>query len=79
MNDSMQDFQTKALRDRIGAFLAETGLSATYVGKQAVNNSEVILRILRGRSVELRTAERLCTWMAGYLAKRAEKLSKVSR
>jgi hypothetical protein len=56
--------ETKALREEIRAFLAETGMSATYFGKLAVGNSLVVRRLEAGRPIYLSTAERLRAYMA---------------
>ena len=43
----------------INAFLAVSGMAATTFGKRAANNSQVVDRMSEGRSVTLRTAERI--------------------
>lgn len=53
------------LRD-IRKFLGETGMSPSYLGKLAVNNSEVVSRLERGKTVTLRTAVTLRRFMGGY-------------
>lgn len=60
----MQDFQTRALRDEIRSFLTETGMSSSYFGKCAAGNSELVSRIEAGKTVTLRTAERVRAFMA---------------
>ncbi len=60
----MQDPQTEALREEIRGFLAETGMSASYFGKRAAGNSEIVSRLEAGKTVTLPTAERLRAFMA---------------
>ena len=48
----------------IESFLAETGMSATYFGKRAVNNSELVDRLRAGGDVTIRTADRVRAFMA---------------
>ena len=43
----------------IDAFLAESGMAATTFGKKAAKNSQVVDRMRDGRSVTLRTADRI--------------------
>lgn len=53
-----------ALRHEIQAFLAESGMSASYFGKCAANNSELVARLEAGRDIETRTVERIRAYMA---------------
>ena len=48
----------------IDAFLTRTGMSASYFGKKAVGNSEVVSRLRAGRTITGVTEARLRTFMA---------------
>ena len=52
----------------IRAFLAETRMSASYFGKLAVNNSELLPRLEAGKTVTLRTVTRARRFMASRRA-----------
>lgn len=52
------------LLHEIEAFLGETQMSASYFGKRAVGNSELVARLRDGGDVTLRTAERVRLFMA---------------
>lgn len=41
----------------IEAFLADTGMGATYFGKRAVNNSELVARLRAGGAIHFRTED----------------------
>lgn len=45
-----------ALLREIRQFLAETGMGPHYFGKLASNNSELVVRLERGKTITLRTA-----------------------
>ena len=51
------------LVDRIDAFLASSGLAASYFGKRATGNSEVVARLKAGRSITGRTEQKLVAFM----------------
>lgn len=53
-----------ALLAEIRQFLAKTGMSPLYFGREACGNSEVVGRLERGKTVTLRTAETLRAFMA---------------
>lgn len=59
------------LLSEIHDFLAETGMGPSYLGKQAVGNSEIVKRLEAGRTIQLDTAEKLRAFMR---AKRAERV-----
>lgn len=48
-----------ALLSEIDEFLAGSGMSATYFGKKAVNNSELVARLRVGGDVRTATADRV--------------------
>ena len=58
------DTETPKLLSEIKAFLRESGMSATYFGKQAVGNSEVVRRLETGGTVTLITAQRMRDYIA---------------
>ena len=43
--------------NEIEAFLADTGMGATYFGKRAVNNSELVARLRAGGAIHFRTED----------------------
>ena len=51
---------------RVSAFLGRTGLSPTAFGMKAVGDPNLIRQIDRGRSLSLRTADRVLAFMAEY-------------
>lgn len=51
---------------KIEAFLAETGMGASYFGKAAVKNSEVVPRLRSGGRVWPETEATLCEFMKDY-------------
>jgi hypothetical protein len=53
----------KPLVAEIDAFLAETGMSASYFGKIATGNSEVVSRLKHGRTITGVTEQRLRAFM----------------
>jgi hypothetical protein len=50
---------TKQLLSEIELFLADSNLSASYFGKAAVGNSELVKRLRNGGQTLPRTAERV--------------------
>ncbi len=54
------------VRSRISAFLESTGISPTRFGRMAVGDPHLVRRIERGRSVTLRTADRVLAFIADY-------------
>ena len=53
----------KPLVDDIDDFLSETGMSASYFGKIATGNSEVVDRLKRGRTITGLTEQRIRDFM----------------
>lgn len=49
---------------KIDAFLSESGMSASYFGKLATGNSEVVARLKAGRSITGRTEARISAFIA---------------
>lgn len=45
--------------EEIDAFLAETGMSASYFGKKATGNSELVSRLRAGRPIQSDTEQRV--------------------
>ena len=52
------------LLQEIDAFLAETGMTQTRFGLDAMNNSSFVRQLRNGHSVTLRTMDRVRTFMA---------------
>lgn len=48
----------------IEAFIADTGMSATYFGKRAVNNSELVARLRAGGAIHFRTEDSVRKFIA---------------
>lgn len=48
-----------ALLEEILEFIKETKMGPAYFGKKAVNNSELVERLRRGRSIQIDTAEKV--------------------
>jgi len=55
---------TATILNEIEAFLEEADMSASYFGKRAVGNSELVTRLRSGGDVTLRTAERVREFIA---------------
>ena len=53
----------KPLVYEIDAFLSETGMSASYFGKVAAGNSEVVARLKTGRTITGITEKKLRDYM----------------
>lgn len=58
----MKNIQTALLSD-IDKFLEESGLSDTYIGKKACNNSELVKRLRDGGRIWPETEQKLRAWM----------------
>lgn len=61
----MDTLETKLLTD-IEAFLARTGMGASYFGKRAAGNSELVRRLREGRPLQTNTERRVRVFMAGH-------------
>lgn len=57
------------LLEEIDRFLASSGMSASYFGKAACNNSELIARLRDGKTVTLATVSRVRAFIADREAK----------
>jgi hypothetical protein len=64
-NDTVS-FMEDALVKEIRQFLADTGMSPLYFGKIAVGNSEMVPRLENGKTVTLRTAQKVRRFMSSY-------------
>lgn len=51
LEDIVTDMASNSLIEEIDAFLAETGMGASYFGKQATGNSEIVRRLREGRPI----------------------------
>lgn len=60
----MQNTHHPQLLADIEAFLSETGMGASYFGKTAVGNSEVVTRLRNGRRVWPETEAALASFIA---------------
>jgi hypothetical protein len=60
------------LLQEIDEFLAETGMTQTRFGLDAMNNSSFVRQLRNGHSVTLRTMDRVRTFMLKARAARAE-------
>ena len=49
--------------EEVEAFLAQTGMSASYFGRLAVNNSELVKRLRNGQDITWRTSCRVREFM----------------
>lgn len=54
------------VRSRISAFLESTGMSRTRFGRMAVGDPHLVRRMESGRSLTLRTADRVLAFIASY-------------
>ena len=52
------------LLSEIEAFLAATGMAATALGREAVNDSHLVARLRKGTSVTLKTADKVRAYLA---------------
>lgn len=55
----------------IDTFLAETGMGASYFGKKAAGNSELVSRLRSGRRIWPETAQQVRNFIAAERQKRA--------
>ena len=60
--DTLEEY----LRSRVNAFLDSTGISPTRFGRMAVGDPHLVRRIERGRSLTLRTADRVLAFIRDY-------------
>jgi hypothetical protein len=56
----------KDLLIEIVGFLEKSGMSPSYFGKRACGNSELLKRLRDGKTVTLRTADRVRFFMAAH-------------
>ena len=72
--DTMHAMRTEpqSLLSEIDAFLAETGMGASYFGKAATGNSELVARLRSGGRVWPETIERARSFMAERRAAETE-------
>lgn len=54
----------------IDRFLRDSGMSASYFGKKAVNNSEVVDRLRKGRTITLVTQESILEFIGAERQRR---------
>lgn len=54
----------KDLLIEIHAFLAKSGMSASYFGKLACNNSELVGRLADGKTITFATADKVRAFIA---------------
>ena len=64
---------TSELLAEITAFLDETGMGASYFGRLAAGNSELVSRLQAGKTVTLATAETVHTFIAKRRKESAQK------
>ena len=69
INERMVISSTQKLLSEVNDFLSKTGMSASYLGKAAANNSEAVKRLESGRTVSLETADKLRLFMSTYQPK----------
>lgn len=55
----MNTTQNSDILRQIEAFLSETGMSASYFGKRAVGNSELVGRLRRGGDIRTKTVSKI--------------------
>lgn len=55
--------QNPDILNRIEAFLSETGMSASYFGKKAVGNSELVTRLRNGGDVQTKTVSKILAFI----------------
>jgi hypothetical protein len=53
------DNHTDELHQEVKAFLAATGMGPTYFGQRATGDSKLVMRLERGGTVTLPTAEKV--------------------
>ncbi len=74
----MTDKKSELLSE-IEAFLAATGMAATALGREAVNDSHLVARLRKGNSVTLKTADKVRAYLARQRQPRVTPASFVSR
>lgn len=62
----------KTLLQEIHDFLAETGMGATYFGKKAASNSELVARLESGGRVWPETEEKIRAFISSQRRERTE-------
>jgi phosphopantothenoylcysteine decarboxylase/phosphopantothenate--cysteine ligase len=67
------------LLSEIEAFLAATGMAATALGREAVNDSHLVARLRKGNSVTLKTADKVRAYLARQRQPQATPASFVAR
>lgn len=67
----MENIRHPELLARIEAFLSETGMGASYLGKAAAKNSELVARLRAGGRVWPETEAAIDGFIADYRARRA--------
>lgn len=68
----------KLLKD-IESFIAEHNMPETVFGVRAMNDTALLTKLRRGRSVRIDTAERLRKFMASYKPERRPKKAAASQ
>lgn len=58
----------ETLIQRIDAFIAATGKSDSFVGKEAVKDDRFVSRIRRGGNFTIETYQRVIDWLDGQQA-----------
>ena len=61
------------LLEDVEAFLAKTGMYASYLGRDAVNDTALVSRLRAGRDVRSETADRVRTFMRTWKKPKAAK------
>lgn len=64
----MENNHHPELLAKIETFLSETGIGASYFGKKAVGNSEVVTRLRSGKRVWPETEAQLINFISDYAA-----------
>lgn len=68
IEDILRVMANDPVLSEIDAFLAQTGMGASYFGKKAVGNSEVVARLREGRRVWPETRDKLRAFIAAERA-----------
>ena len=63
---------TKQFLTDVQIFVTDIGITESVLGSRSVGDSQVIARLQNGKSITLRTADRLYDYMATERARRAE-------
>jgi hypothetical protein len=69
INGFMIISSNQQLLAEVNEFRSRTGMSSSYLGKAAANNSEAVKRLETGGSVSLATADKLRLFMTTYQPK----------